>query len=145
MRGAYVLVTYVAEAVDVEVGSLGAVRLVAGRHLYVGSAMNGVLPRVLRHFKRDKPVRWHIDRIRPYAEPECALLFPSPVRIECELARRVEAMSDSSIHGFGCSDCRCASHLFHTTSSLDGLVRGLGPPAILFPPNEPDSPGSNII
>jgi sugar fermentation stimulation protein A len=44
-----------------------------------------------------------------------ALPIRSSQRLECELAHAVDEIASWSIPGFGCSDCRCESHLFGMT------------------------------
>ncbi len=95
-------------------GSLGAVRFPAGNYIYIGSGMGGLGPRVERHLRRDKKVKWHIDGFLAVATIRGAVLFPSARRNECALARRVTGFPGASvIVGFGSSDCGCPGHLVH--------------------------------
>lgn len=95
-------------------GRLGIFDLEAGTYAYVGSAMNGLEARTRRHLEGSGRKRWHIDYLMGLAEDKEALLFPSPVDIECDLADRLRSLPGASepLAGFGSSDCRCRSHFF---------------------------------
>jgi Uri superfamily endonuclease len=103
-------------ACTVRVGRLGECRFPAGRHCYIGSALGpGGLARVRRHLRlaeaRDRPPRWHIDYLLtdPRFTPEAVVWAVTPDRLECTIAR---AIGGAGIRKFGCSDCRCPTHLF---------------------------------
>ena len=100
-------------AVRATVGALGAVLFEPGYYCYVGSARAGLRARLERHLRREgKRRRWHIDYLRELAEPVAALCWTGRGVGECELSRRVRALADEAVAGFGSSDCRCASHLY---------------------------------
>jgi Uri superfamily endonuclease len=133
--GAYILLIRVRGARALDIGRLGRVRFPGGNYVYIGSGMGGLEARVARHFRRDKKVKWHIDRLLPRAELLGAVLFPSTKRNECELARSCLSFPGArAVQGFGSSDCRCAGHLVHLGTApfgallrrLDGRVQGSG-------------------
>ena len=99
-----------AERVTVQVGKLGRFIFPAGRYVYTGSARRGLEARIARHYKKDKPLRWHIDYLttRPQAEIFQVDRLDMP---ECAANRTVAG--DIIAPGFGASDCRagCGSHL----------------------------------
>ncbi len=109
----YILIVRVLNNFSASVGSLGKVEFCRGYYMYVGSAKNGI-HRVCRHFKKDKKLRWHIDYLTTsnQALPVCAYLFNKE---ECELSKDL-AKKYSFIKGFGCSDCKCKSHLYYCES-----------------------------
>jgi Uri superfamily endonuclease len=117
LGGAYCLCISVSDGLDVEVGALGVLRLKPGKYVYVGSALNGLEARVRRHIKTSngvfKALHWHIDYLlkEPKVAISSVLVKATSERIECELAGRV-MQHGSPVRGFGCSDCRCVSHLF---------------------------------
>lgn len=101
----------------VRVGALGTLEFSDGWHVYVGSARGpGGLLRVARHIRYSqnpsRAPRWHIDYIlaNPAFDPVLALCASTNCDMECRLA---EAMPALPVPGFGCSDCRCPSHLFY--------------------------------
>ncbi len=112
MRGCYILLIKLEEPKTIKVGSLGEIEFKAGFYAYIGSGMNNVMKRVERHFKKDKKLRWHIDYLTVQADELHALIIPTDVKIECEIAKVFSANFDC-IEGFGCSDCKCRSHLFY--------------------------------
>lgn len=133
--GAYILLIRVRGARALDVGGLGRVRFPSGNYVYIGSGMGGLQARVARHFRQDKKVKWHIDRLLSRADLMGAVLFPSGKRNECALARSCLAYPGArAVRGFGSSDCRCPGHLVHLGTipfgallgSLDDGERGAG-------------------
>jgi Uri superfamily endonuclease len=113
-KGVYCLVFENHEC-TVRVGALGNLTFRAGWHIYVGSALgSGGLKRLGRHISlahlRDKQPKWHVDYLltNPGFSLRYAIFAVTQERCECRLA---QALSDSGIPGFGCSDCSCSSHL----------------------------------
>jgi Uri superfamily endonuclease len=88
--------------------------LVPGWFVYLGSARGpgGLRARIRRHFRRDKPVHWHVDQLT--SEPAEIAALAVPGGAECDLVARLLACGRFRVAapGFGSSDCRrCASHL----------------------------------
>ncbi|MDT8357749.1 MAG: DUF123 domain-containing protein [Methanomicrobiaceae archaeon] len=115
-RGVYCLILHNV-ACSLRVGSLGTIAFLEGWHIYVGSALGpGGFSRVERHHslasRKDRKPRWHIDSLllSPAFTLASACRAVTGLPLECDLAR---AIGGESVHGFGCSDCRCASHLFY--------------------------------
>ena len=136
-EGTYALVLTFAAAAEAEVGALGTCRLEPGTYCYVGSAMNGLDHRIGRHMAASKAIRWHIDRLTVLdCAKEAYASFPDPVP-ECELGRIAAACGATPVlKGFGCSDCRCSTHLFRTDGDvLRDFVARAG-----LAPFEPDLP-----
>ena len=83
-----------------------------GYYVYIGSAMNSLVPRLNRHLSDEKKMHWHIDYL--LKSPDCHIrdiLFNiSEERIECDLAEFISKDGDE-IPGFGCSDCSCSSQM----------------------------------
>lgn len=112
VRGAYVLVIELMGDVAVRLPGRPEATLLAGRYLYCGSARGpgGIAARVARHMRRDKTVRWHVDRLTTAGRVLGSWVFPEGD--ECALAARLSALP-VPIPGFGSSDCHaCVSHLF---------------------------------
>ncbi len=110
--GSYLLVMNLRKNVSISPGALAQTSFRSGFYVYAGSAMRNLESRINRHKRRRKKLRWHIDYLTPLASSIMAIPFRSARRLECSLARQVAALSDNSYRGFGCSDCRCDSHLF---------------------------------
>lgn len=116
-KGAYCLCITVDEDIDVEVGALGVIHFPPGIYVYMGSALNGLEARILRHFNTSRGthsvIRWHVDYL--LREPEASLksvyFRVTNERVECTLARE-GSLRGKPVRGFGCSDCRCTSHLY---------------------------------
>lgn len=123
-------------AADVNVGSRRRQAFSDGHHAYVGSALNSLFPRLRRHLRVDKPLRWHIDYLRQVASVVRIYYRLGTERIECETASRVAALDGAeAIPRFGSSDCRCASHLFRLPT---GTELELGPGWVALDVDERD-------
>lgn len=97
----------------ITVGALGNLTFSPGYYCYVGSAMAGLRARIKRHFRRtEKRLHWHVDYLRERSPAIAAVKWTTPHRAECVLSQKVAELSESSIPGFGASDCSCASHLY---------------------------------
>ena len=112
MKGSYVLLIRVEKAMQVNVGALGTVAFDPDFYAYVGSAMTGLRKRVQRHLGTKKKLFWHIDYLLEHAEVIEVLQVESPKKLECDLAMRLSKKLES-VPRFGCSDCKCPSHLFY--------------------------------
>lgn len=108
--GTYVLVMELPAPVTIAIGALGPLSFTAGSYAYVGSAMNGLRQRIARHLRRDKKTHWHIDYFLREATVTWVWHALHGQR-ECDIAAALAASFDA-VEGFGCSDCRCRSHLF---------------------------------
>ncbi len=109
-RGVYIALFRLARPLRIRVGRLGKIAFKPGLYAYVGSAQRNLKSRLDRHARRRKPLRWHIDYLSVRATMIAALIFPAGKRWECRLAQRLAAAEP--VPSFGCSDCRCPSHLF---------------------------------
>ncbi len=131
--GTYVLLLVCRDGGEIRVGRLGLIRLHPGYYIYIGSAFGpgGLRARLSRHFRVQKTRHWHIDSLRARAAPAGAWYSNEPERLEHVWARRLIATESlEACLGFGCSDCDCASHLFHSPDlwSTDQIRWALGSP-----------------
>lgn len=112
LKGSYLLILRLQSAKEIRIGKLGLISFDPGHYIYTGSAMNSLEKRVKRHFITDKKLWWHIDYLTVNAEPLYALGIPEK-GVECALATELLALFPQ-IKDFGCSDCKCRSHLFYS-------------------------------
>ncbi len=127
-RGTYVLLLDFFSPADLKVGSLGILHFDPGRYCYVGSAMGGLDQRLSRHLRKEKTIRWHIDNLTIAADRvEAWESYPEYIE-ECMLAHFAEENGMVPVHpGFGCSDCRCRTHLFLAPGdSAERLISSCG-------------------
>ena len=124
MRVTYCLVIRLKENKKIKIGSLGLLDFRKGYYLYVGSAPSYkgyYTPRIERHFKiannKNKVMHWHIDYFLEKAE---ILDFVFSKHSECNTAK-ILSEKMKIIEKFGCSDCRCKSHLFYFGMRLKNL------------------------
>ena len=117
IKGAYCLCIRVQEDISVEVGALGNITFPKGEYVYVGSALNSLEPRIKRHMLTstgDHAVtHWHIDYLlrEPAVTIQETYVIETGDKLECSIAEKV-AEKGQPVRGFGCSDCRCVSHLY---------------------------------
>jgi sugar fermentation stimulation protein A len=114
-RGVYLLLVSVPRRLGAACGALGRLEFEAGLYAYVGRARRGLASRLARHHRREKRLRWHIDYLLQAVGPGCvsSLSLPAAGLPECRLARMVLQRARGFVPRFGCSDCRCPSHLFY--------------------------------
>jgi Uri superfamily endonuclease len=124
LKGSYALVLDLSEAREIHVGKLGPIPFRSGAHVYVGSAMGGLAPRLQRHLQSSKKVHWHIDYLLQHASIKAIIVGESSDghQSECSLSRTLGDALDC-VPGFGCTDCRCRSHLYHARESDDLMAQ----------------------
>ncbi len=118
--GVYIALFRLSRPRRISVGRLGIIAFAAGMYAYVGSAQRNVQARLDRHARRRKPMRWHIDYLSVRAEMIGAIVIEGPKSLECRLAAALARNGGEPVGGFGCTDCRCRSHLFRV------MLRGAG-------------------
>jgi len=114
-----------------------------GWYTYQGSAQRGLEQRVARHFKREKPSRWHVDGVttHPMVRPIGAVALGG-VWSECKATMEMGGRWGlvAPVRGFGASDCRhgCPAHLFQSDQpiTLEELSVSLGGEGALILPSE---------
>lgn len=111
LKGIYTLLIKLDKPQTITIGKLNRVSFPAGYYIYVGSALSGLKPRVARHLKKEKALHWHIDYFLQKAKVEEIIYCLTEKYKECAIAPQL-AQKLKSIPHFGCSDCRCVSHLF---------------------------------
>jgi len=117
ISGTYCLCLEVNQDTEIEIGALGQFNFVKGKYLYVGSALNNLEARVKRHINSNKtkqPItHWHIDYLlkSPHVNIYSILTLESTQKMECQAALVILKFGDP-VKKFGCSDCKCISHLY---------------------------------
>jgi Uri superfamily endonuclease len=124
LKGTYCLIIHVNRDITLRVGKkLGSIIFDEGYYVYVGSALNSLESRLKRHLSDDKKLFWHVDYLLSSSDAELVeIVFAvDGSRWECVLASMI-GMEGVEIRGFGCSDCKCISHLF----KFDDLDKSIG-------------------
>lgn len=147
--GTYAIVFRSYTRAKTNIGCRGPLTIEPGYYIYVGSAFGpgGVSARVARHCRAAQSKHWHIDYLREFVTPIAAWYSYCPVRLEHRWAQALAGIRDMTpIQRFGCSDCRCQTHLFYTVIEPDmvRLAHALVGPVetchIKKPAHEPDWP-----
>jgi Uri superfamily endonuclease len=117
--GAYVLILELTGVITLTIGALGEYEFKSGYYAYVGSALgsNG-FNRVLRHIRvsegSNQTRKWHIDYLSSVSTIIEAHKVFTLERVECTISSAIfNSLGVSSMKGFGCSDCKCESHLYY--------------------------------
>jgi Uri superfamily endonuclease len=115
--GSYVLVLQLTRPRRIRIGRLGILAFPEGAYAYTGSAFGpgGLRARVRHHLRRSVRPHWHLDYLRRLCTAQ-DVWFVEGERLECVWADRlVHNKAAVPVPGFGCTDCRCRSHLFGVT------------------------------
>jgi Uri superfamily endonuclease len=99
---------------------LGSAFFPAGRYVYVGSALRGIVARVARHRRlaaqKTGKLHWHIDYLLVHPLVQWAGEQFLENGVECDISKKIEATDGvtAPVPGFGSSDCRaaCRAHLY---------------------------------
>ena len=114
-KGTYALILYNSQTADITIGKLGKFNFAAGYYAYVGSAFGpgGLTARIRHHLKIAVRPHWHIDYLR--AETQIIEIWYVINKVEHIWADWLNRLTGAQIpvKGFGCSDCRCLTHLFY--------------------------------
>ena len=112
MKGTYALLMKLINNSKIRIGSLGLIHFPKGNYLYIGSALNGIEGRVIRHLSDSKKIHWHIDYLLEKAEVFKVYFLESRKKTECSIADKFFEKFDP-VPRFGSSDCNCTGHLFY--------------------------------
>lgn len=118
MKGIYILQVKIKKNIFIKIGSKYKIYFQKGFYSYIGSAQNNLEKRILRHLKdsKNKKFHWHIDYLLNNPNLSITKVYYKKTNYkseECKTAKRL-SKNKSSIKNFGCSDCKCSSHLIKT-------------------------------
>lgn len=121
--GVYAIVLKAPSNLSLNIGSLGAVSLIEGLYIYIGSALKKRLrQRIARHLSSFKKLRWHIDYLLTHnnVKMEGVIASETYEKFECKLVVKLYNKGFIPfINGFGSSDCKCISHLLRSSRKLE--------------------------
>lgn len=116
-HGFYILILHLKRTKVISVGKLGKCSFPAGYYTYVGSALGpgGLAARLKHHMYSTATPHWHIDYLRPRARPVEIWVSKFEEHLEHLWAAILNQLNETvrCFKGFGCSDCKCPSHLFY--------------------------------
>jgi len=122
-KGNYTLLVYLKTQRQMAVGGLGVKNFQKGYYAYTGSAFGkgslGLGGRILRHIKKQKTRRWHIDYLLSDEDTCLKAVVAGAMgqKMECAINQCLRDSFHAQIpfSGFGSSDCkeRCGSHLLY--------------------------------
>lgn len=117
LQGSYCLCINLSNKIKLKIGNIGIIEFESGKYIYVGSALNSLKPRLIRHLKINKGLHkirhWHIDYLLSSSSAKINQIYVkiSSKHLECSIAEKISDQA-SPIPKFGSSDCKCNSHLF---------------------------------
>ena len=111
MKGSYILLIELENDKEIQISKLGDIFFKKGFYVYIGSALNGLEQRITRHLRDDKKNHWHLDYLLKNAKVNSVYYKENNQKEECKIAKSFSKLKPVS--GFGCSDCKCKSHLFY--------------------------------
>jgi Uri superfamily endonuclease len=116
MKGIYILQIKIQKNIFINIGSLKIVYFTKGNYVYIGSAQNSLDKRITRHLKdsREKRLHWHIDYLLNNNSTKIEKVYYkyADKKEECNTAQFfINNKVNNPIKDFGCSDCKCESHL----------------------------------
>lgn len=117
-KGIYLLFIFLNKDKRIKIGKLGRFLFPKGNYCYVGSALNNLEKRILRHKSKHKKLHWHIDYFLKYGKIIKVRKIKTSKKIECKIAQRVAKKGKVIVNGFGSSDCSCKSHLFYLNTKI---------------------------
>ena len=111
--GVYTVIAELPITASLHIGRRNISFFKSGFYAYVGSALNGLEKRLERHLRSQKKFHWHIDYLLESAIVREIVWATTTVNAECSIALCLSGELPA-VPGFGCSDCRCRSHLFYS-------------------------------
>ncbi len=114
LKGTYCLIIHLKHDSKITIGKIGEKNFQKGYYIYVGSALNSLKTRIQRHLREEKKIYWHIDYLLNNENAEIieVLYTLSDIKWECKIAATI-AETGTGVINFGCSDCKCHSHLLY--------------------------------
>ena len=128
-KGIYTLVLQMSETATIATGRLGNICYQRGYYAYTGSARaKSGFSRIRRHIDVAKSINktrhWHIDYLLPKTTIQAIITTSTEKDLECQISNCI-GKKTTPITGFGCTDCRCLSHLHHHTDQNKLIERTL--------------------
>ena len=113
-KGTYCLIIHVKNNSNISIGKLDKIKFKKGYYIYVGSALNSLNTRIKRHLSENKKIHWHVDYLLNSEKSKIldVIYVESSNKWECVVAQELTEIG-TGVRGFGCSDCKCDSHLFY--------------------------------
>jgi Uri superfamily endonuclease len=111
MKGTYILLMYLDNNKKIKIGKNINIKFKKGWYIYIGSALNSLKPRIIRHYQSTKKFHWHIDYFLKHAQIKKVYIKQGTIKEECLVASKF-FKNFLAIPKFGCSDCFCKTHLF---------------------------------
>ncbi len=112
-KGSYLLILQLEKDNKIQVGGLEEIYFKKGYYVYIGSALNSLSKRILRHKRKNKKLHWHIDYFIDKSKYIKDIPIIANENLECQISQKVFKIADNYVPDFGSSDCKCISHLYY--------------------------------
>ncbi len=127
----YLLLIYLKNSSILKIGKKGYKEFKRGYYVYVGSGRRYGFQRVIRHIKKSKKQKWHIDYLLGKGEIEMIWIILGGRTNECQLSNSLRRRGSIIMKKFGSSDCKCPSHLFYFKNNPRRIIEGIINPIII--------------
>ncbi len=127
----YLLLIYLKNSSILKIGKKGYKEFGRGYYVYVGSGRRYGFQRVIRHIKKSKKQKWHIDYLLGRGEIEMIWIILGGRTNECRLSNSLRRMGSIIMKKFGSSDCKCPSHLFYFKNNPRRIIEDIINPIII--------------
>lgn len=127
----YLLLIYLQTSSKLKIGKKGFKEFGRGYYVYVGSGRRYGFPRVIRHIKKSKKQKWHVDYLLARGEIKIIWIILGERINECQLSNALQRRGLITMKKFGSSDCKCHSHLFYFKNNPQRIIENIINPIII--------------
>lgn len=121
----YLLLIRVVKSTSIKVGRKGCKEFKEGYYVYVGSGRKYGFQRIIRHLKKSKKLKWHIDYLLRKGRIEKIWIILGGKIKECYFSYLLKERGIVLMKKFGSTDCKCPSHLFYFKNNPWRLVENI--------------------
>jgi Uri superfamily endonuclease len=125
LKGSYILIIKSKKNFKIKIGKIGEVYFKKGYYLYIGSSKKTYKSRILRYLNKIKRKHWHIDYLIINKNIIIIGFILLLNKNECDISNTLYNNKFKYINKFGCSDCKCKSHLYYVGRDLKSLATNI--------------------
>ncbi|MDT7864584.1 MAG: GIY-YIG nuclease family protein [Thermoproteota archaeon] len=125
LKGSYILIIKIKKKFKTKIGKIGDIDFKKGYYLYIGSSKKTYKSRILRYLSKIKRKHWHIDYLITNKNAIIIGFILLLNKNECDISKIFYNNKFKYVSKFGCSDCKCRSHLFYIGRNLKSLVTNI--------------------
>lgn len=127
----YLLLIHLKNNSILKIGKKGHKEFDRGYYVYVGSGKRYGFSRIIRHIKKSKKQKWHVDYLLGRGEIKMIWIILGERINECQLSNALQRRGLIIMKKFGSSDCKCPSHLFYFKNNPQRIMENIINPIII--------------